>query len=77
MALEYWVTYNVVTFKKQQQKPFTENKQVNWSNPMVLYQLEHIKCAVINSLLWMSVVGNDVWSFICDVAHGALCVLLL
>lgn len=67
----------MVTFKKQQQKPFTENKQVNWSNPRVLYQLEHIKFAVINSLLWMSVVGNDVWSFIYDVAHGALCVLLL
>lgn len=43
----------------------------------VIYQLEHIKFTVINSLLWESMVSIDVWSFICDVAHGALCLLLL
>lgn len=41
-------------------------------SPGLISQLERIKFTVINSLPWDPVVNVDVWSFICDVAHGAL-----
>lgn len=68
----YSIIWRHLKKKKQKQKLFADSTHSSWSALRVISQLEHIKFTVINSLRWEPMVNIDVWSFICDVAHGAL-----